>query len=100
MQDKLIRAYKKLDVSEIKKHLMIYGDLSGTCENCQNFDVKLEMTQCPKCGTTFQYIAFRNVRSHVPKIQKLMEQRPQILIIDYDDYKRNVSALKAQEFLK
>jgi len=36
----------------------------------------------------------------MPKIYKIFEERPHIKIIDFDDYNRNIGALKAQEFLK
>ena len=100
MIDKLIRVYKKYDVADIRKHLLIYGDLGGTCANCNALDIKIDLSQCPQCGHVFQYISFRNVRTHIPKIQRFLEQRPEVLIIDYDDYKRNEGALKAKEFLK
>jgi len=31
---------------------------------------------------------------------KLLEERPDMKIIDYEDYKRNLDAIKAEEFLK
>jgi len=79
---------------------MIYGDLSGSCSKCQAIDLKMDVTVCPKCETEFKYVSFRNVKVHLPKMFKLMEERPHLGIIDYDDYKRNVGALKAEEFLK
>ncbi len=97
---KFIRTYKKLDINEIKKHLLIYGDLSAQCANCQSMDLKLEMTACPKCETEFKYISFRNVRNHLPKLQKIDAERPEIQFVDFDDYKRHIGELKARDFLK
>ncbi len=95
-----MRVYKKMDVDEIKSHLLIYGDLGGICAHCQGMDIKLEETHCCGCRTEFQYIAFRNVKVHMPKILKLHETRPHIIIVDYEDYRYHEGALKAKEFLK
>ena len=100
MADNLIRQYKVLDVKELKKSLLIHGDLSSVCANCKEMDLKLSDKKCSKCGVEFKSIAFRNIRSHIPKIHKLFIERPQVSVIDYDDYKRNEGAIKAEEFLK
>ncbi len=80
--------------------MLIYGDLSAACANCKKMEIKLDQTRCPSCQTEFKYIAFRNIRNHIPKMQKLLAHRSQMLIIDLDDYNRNMGALKAKEFLK
>ena len=43
MSQKFVRIYKKLDINEIKQHLLIYGDLSAQCANCQAMDLKPSM---------------------------------------------------------
>ena len=100
MSQRFVRIYKKLDINEIKKYLLIHGDLSAQCANCQAMDLKLDMAKCPKCEAEFKYISFRNVRNHLPKLQKINEERPDILFVDFDDYKRNIGELKARDFLK
>ncbi len=100
MSEKFIRIYKKMDMDEIKKHLLIYGDLSAQCASCQAMDIKLDMDKCPKCATEFKYISFRNVRNHLPKLQKITAMRPAIQFVDFDDYKRISGELKARDFLK
>ena len=100
MSRKFIRIYKKMDINEIKRRLLIYGDISAQCANCQAMDLNLDLVACPKCETEFKYIAFRNVRNHLPKLQKINEQRPDILFVDFEDYKRYIGELKAKEFLK
>ena len=100
MSEKFLRVYKKFDVGDVKKHLLIYGDLSGTCASCNKIDVKLDAPQCPGCQTEFKYISFRNVRVHLPKMLRLASERPNIMFIDFDDYKMNMGSLKAEEFLK
>jgi hypothetical protein len=100
MGQKFIRVYQEQDVSEISQHLLVYGDLSASCENCKAIDLKLDMKQCPSCQTEFKYISFRNVKSHYPKMKKIMGERPGVLIIDFDDYKKCIGAIKAENFLK
>lgn len=100
MNEKLVRVYKKFYIDEIKAHLLIYGDLGGSCAACQKMDIKLDATHCPGCKTEFKFIAFRNPRVHLPKIQKLHAARPQVAIIDYEDYNHHAGEQKAREFLK
>lgn len=100
MAEKFIRVYSKLDISKITPQLLIYGDLSGACAKCHKIDIKLNDPVCPECKTEFKYIAFRNLKSHLPKLQKLSAERPSVTVIDYDDYKREVGASKAEDFFK
>ena len=100
MNRKFVRVYKKMDINEIKRHLLIYGDLSAQCANCQTMDFKLDMTSCPKCEAEFKYITFRNLRSHLPKLQKINETKPDIQFVDFDEYKRHIGEMKARDFLK
>lgn len=95
-----IRVYEQLDPGKIKPNLLIYGDISGSCASCSKIDCKLEMEQCPQCGAVFNYIAFRNVKSHLPKMYKLLERRPNLKFIDYDDYNRTGAQQKAKDLLK
>ncbi|MCA9408970.1 MAG: hypothetical protein H6755_00740 [Candidatus Omnitrophica bacterium] len=99
MSEHFIRFYKKLNLSEITSQLLIYGDLSGHCAHCQAMDIGLDKEKCPQCGCVFHFIAFRNPKSHFPKMHKLIETR-NLKIIDYDDYKHATAASKAQDFLK
>jgi len=100
MKKWFLRVYKDLDLLDIKKHLLIYGDLSANCSQCQAIDVSLDATHCPECKTEFKYIAFRNPKSHLPKIIRIKEKFPDRVIVDYEDYSRLIASWKAQEFLK
>lgn len=100
MSENLIRIYQKNDVNQIKPHLMIWGDLSVSCAHCQKMEVPRDATHCPSCQTKFHYITFRQVKSHIPKIHKLMKTRPQLTIIDFDDYSHALGSSKAQDFFK
>ncbi len=100
MAEKLLRIYKYLDAEEIKNQLLVCGDLSGQCGYCQHLGVKLDAVNCPQCNTPFKFLAFRNIKDHLPKIQRWLKERPQLVIIDLDDYKRATSLNKAEEFFK
>jgi len=100
MSERFIKVFKKYDVKEVQKHLLVFGDLSANCGNCQAVNLKLEADKCPECNAEFQYIAFRNIKNHLPKLQKINDQKPQMVFIDYDDFKKNLSAVKARDFLK
>ncbi len=100
MKKNFIRVYQEFDIVDVKNHLLIFGDLSANCSQCQAIDIKLDAPHCPQCQTEFKYITFRNPKSHLPKLARLKERFPQKAIIDFDDYKRLIGAWKAQEFLK
>lgn len=100
MSQKFIRVYQRLDLKDIQKHLLVHGDLSSSCENCGQMELNLNLASCPKCKTDFQYVAFRDVKKHIPKLYKLSEERPQFKFIDYDDYKQQVKASQAKDFFK
>ena len=100
MTQRLIRVYKNLDLHHIQAHLLIVGDLTASCSHCNNLGLKLDTRTCPQCHTDFKYIAFRNIKDHLPKINKLNQEHPELILVDYEDFKRLSGVLKAQEFLK
>ena len=99
MSERFIRIYKKYYLDEVKTHLMTYGALSGTCANCKHMDLKVDTPQCPECKTEFKYIAFQNVREHMPKLLKISHEHPHIIFVDYDDFKRIEGEEKAKGIL-
>lgn len=100
MSDTFIRCYAKIDSAEIKSRLLIWGDLSGQCAQCQAMNIAFGTPKCPQCGNGFGYIAFRNIKTHLPKVQKIFDEYPYLKIVDFDDYARNVSASRAKDFFK
>jgi hypothetical protein len=100
MTERFLRIYKKIDFTGVKAHLLIYGALSGCCASCRAMDIKLEVRQCPQCSSEFKFIAFQNIKDHIPKMLRLSSERPQLTFVDYDDFKKIEGALKAEEFLK
>lgn len=100
MSEKFLRIYKKMDFGFVKSRLLLYGALSGSCAACKEMDIKLDARCCPKCKSEFCYIAFMNVKDHLPKMLRLSEERPDLVFVDYEDFKKIEGALKAQDFLK
>ena len=97
--ERFLRIYKKFYFDEVKAHTLLYGVLSGSCSNCKEINIKLDSLQCPSCKNTFKYIAFMNVRDHLPKIQKISHERPDVILMDYDDFKRVEGELRARDIL-
>lgn len=100
MNLKFIRVYKKVDVDHIKEHLIICGDLSASCSKCNELSIKMDSPKCPSCQTDFLYMAFRNVKENMPKIHKFSETRPDLMLVDYEDFKRTSDAIKARGLLE
>ena len=99
MSERFLRIYKKFYIDEVKNHLLTYGALSGACANCKHMDLKLDVPKCPQCGREFKYIAFQNVRDHLPKMLKISQERPNMIFVDYDDFKRLEGEEKAKGIL-
>ena len=98
-----IRVWYEKDIAEIEQHLMMIGDLKGDCAQCRelNLDYK-QVRQCPKCGTVFHYITSRRLESHPAErfqiVKRTNEIRPDLVCIDYEDYKKLTGRQKARDF--
>ena len=97
--EKFLRIYKKFYFDEVKTHTLLYGALSGSCSHCKDLDIKLDATACPSCKTPFKYIAFMNIRDHLPKMQRISQERPNLVFVDYDDFKKVEGELRARDIL-
>ena len=100
MNSQFIRVYQKLDIDQIKDHLLIIGDLTGSCGKCKALNLKIEELKCPECSADFKYLTFRNIKNHLPKIQRIAQERPGIVFVDYEDYHRISGAQNAYKFLR
>ncbi len=99
MSERFLRIYKKFYLDEVKAHLLTYGALSGICANCKKMELKSDVKDCPECKTPFKYIAFQNIKEHIPKMIKISHERPEIVFVDYDDFKRLEGEEKAKGIL-
>ncbi|MFT7538378.1 MAG: hypothetical protein ACI9F2_000521, partial [Lysobacterales bacterium] len=74
MSERYIRVFQKIDVKKVGENLLIFGDLSAVCGKCNEMGLALQDHKCKACDTEFKYIAFRNVRNHLPKLRNLSQQ--------------------------
>ena len=99
----LIRFWKEVDTAQIKKHLILAGELTGNCENCQHLGIDfVSAVYCPNCQTPFKYAGFRtksNKAEELSAIARLREKRPDLEIVDYEDIKRACGKSKARGLL-
>lgn len=98
-----IRIWQKCDIAEITKHLLIVGDVTADCQNCRELGIDyVNVRQCPKCGTTFRFIASRNTGKldggRGATVKRIKERRPDLTFIDYEDYKEITGKTKARDF--
>ena len=100
-----IRVWKEVDIDELEQHLLIVGDLHGDCAHCKEIGLDFSsVTTCPRCQTAFKYISPRggsgqsDHRFH--EIKRMMTKRPDLLVVDYDDYKRISGRNKAKKFFE
>jgi len=100
MNEKLLRIYKKFYIDEVKHHVLVCGDLAANCSHCNAMGLKLDLTACPECKTPFKYVTFRSLKGNMPKVLKIIEQHPDMCVIDYDDFKHSTGALKAEDLFK
>lgn len=100
MNDKLLRIYKRFYIDEVKTHALVCGDLTASCSHCNALGLKLDAKTCPECHTPFKYVTFRSLSGNMPKIIKIIESRPDLCVLDYEDYKKATGALRAEDLFK
>lgn len=98
-----IRVWQVLEIEEIERHLLIAGDTVGDCGHCRCLGIPYDQKHCPQCKTEFKYLTSRRIESHpsesYPIVQRLKEKRPDLLFIDYADYKHLSGKIKGRNFL-
>ena len=97
--ERFLRIYKKFYFDEVKSHTLLYGALSGSCSNCKDIDIKLDALECPSCKNVFKYISFINLQDHLPKMLRIAQERPEIIFVDYGDFKKVEGELRARDIL-
>lgn len=103
MKEFLVRVWQKLESDEVKKHLLLAGELTANCENCQQLGIDyLKEKKCTQCGTEFKYIGFRKKNNKAEEffaINRCKEKRPDLIIVDCEDIKRAFGKSKARDLL-
>lgn len=100
-----IRVWQSCNVAGITEHLLIVGDVSADCANCRELGIDYVAAKtCPKCGTEFKFIASRNTgrldRNRGGTVKRIIDRRPDLTFIDYEDYKEITGKQNARDFFK
>ncbi len=95
---KYIRVWKELDLKDVEKHLIVMGELSSECFNCHKLGIPLRAKTCPECGVTFKYMGFRR-KLQPSYLIKAKEELPDIIFIDFDDFKKTIGKRDARDIL-
>ena len=94
----LIRVWEEVDISQIEPHLLIAGSTVGDCGKCKEVGISFDSKTCPKCGTSFRFMATRLAASP-REAKRLRSKRPDLLTIDFNDFKEAQARNKARGFL-
>lgn len=92
MNKSFIRVWEEKDIKEIEPYLLIVGEIMGDCAKCKEVGLDYgTVKECPKCKTAFRYITSREATSskagRFTLIRRIHSKRPDLIFIDYDDYK-------------
>lgn len=88
-----IRVWREFDIKDISGHLLVVGDVVGDCSKCRALGINYsEAKNCPQCGTLFKYIA-----SRTKEVKRIKNKRPDLIFIDFEDYKKAMGKIKARE---
>ena len=98
-----IRVWQACNVEEITKCLLIVGDVTADCANCRELGIDYaKVSACPKCGTQFHFIASRNTgrldANRGGTVKRIKDRRPDLTLIDYEDYKEITGKQQARDF--
>ena len=103
MSHHYLRIFRSYSIEEVKKSLMIAGDLTANCAACNALGIDpYSVATCPECGATFRFIASRRLESHPSErfqfARRIAEKRPDLTLIDLSDYKSATGDKNAKDF--
>ncbi len=98
-----LRVFRPFDIEDVRKHLIIMGDLSADCGACRELGIDgYSAPTCPKCGTTFKYATSRRLENNPGErfswAKRAQEKRPDLILVDYSDYMKILGQKKARDF--
>jgi hypothetical protein len=100
MTKRLIRVYTELEFDEVVKHLIIIGDLRGTCSNCSHIGIDPNLNRCPNCQADFKYATFTSEKDKGAQMIKMRDKLKNKIFIDYSDFKKSQAEFKIKDFFK
>lgn len=99
----VLRVWEERDLSEVGSHLLIMGDTLGDCATCRCLGIDLSKKNCPQCQTQFRYVTSRRIEHHPAEAYRIVRRtrqlRPDLVFIDYTDFKRLTDLAKGKSFL-
>src|SRR5688500_1345262 len=97
-----LRTYKSYDLEEVRKHILILGDLVGDCGACRYLGIDPAAQACPECHTNFKYVTSRRLEAHPGErfniVRRAHERRPEMVFLDYGDFSKSLGQKKARDF--
>ncbi|MBI4397797.1 MAG: hypothetical protein HY586_01575 [Candidatus Omnitrophica bacterium] len=99
-----LRVWKQYSVEEIKKSLLIIGELSADCYACKELGLHYDsVKECPNCGIPFRFVTSRQAAGNAPSryrdVGRITSRRGDLIFIDYDDFKKLTGKSQAYELL-
>lgn len=99
----VIRVARELEFEDIKKHLLIVGELTGDCFSCRQVGIDYSREKyCPQCKTDFRFISYRKSMGSATAAQvaKISARRPDLTYVEYNDIKEISDRQKAKNIFK
>jgi len=100
-----LRAYQRFDLNEVRGALLIVGEVTGNCASCGEMGlVPASVAVCPNCNARFRFIANRRIESNPGErfqyAQRIEQERPDLTLIDLNDYQKMDSRAKARDLFQ
>lgn len=105
MSRTFLRAYKAFDLEEVRRSLLIVGEVTANCSACgeMGLDPK-KVGICPNCNVAFKYLASRRIDSNPGErfqyAARMAGERPDLTLIDLSDFQKINSSAKARELFR
>jgi hypothetical protein len=98
-----VRVAQERDFEDIRKHLLVVGELAGDCFSCRHIGIDYAHEKyCPGCRTDFKYMTLRKPLGSASAAQmaRLCQKRPDLIYVEYADIKEISDRQKAKSFLQ
>lgn len=104
MSQIFLRAYRPFDIAEVRKSLLIAGEVSANCASCNEMGLDPKSAAiCPHCNAVFKYLACRRIETHPGErfqyAARMAGLRPDLTLIDLGDFQKTDSSAKARDLL-
>ncbi len=99
-----LRVYQPYSIEEVRRSLLILGEVTGNCAQCGEMGLNhRDIAVCPHCGARFRFIASRRLETHAAErfqfAKRMADERPDLILIDLGDYQKSDASAKARDLL-